>query len=57
MFNKEFNKIKSKKFNAKKHKQAISNYYKRKRLLCDKCKLRCLSVEEIELNYEEILKK
>ena len=46
-----------KKTMRKKEKQRIIDYYQRKRLLCEKCGLCRLSVDEIQENYEEILKR
>lgn len=43
--------------NLAKINKRLNDYYKRKRLLCEKCGLCRLSVEEIEENYDEILQR
>ena len=57
--NKQFRQVKMKRYreNKEKKKRALAEHYKKKRLLCDKCGLCRLSVEEIEKDYEEILAK
>lgn len=37
--------------------QKLKDFFEKKRLLCDKCGLCRLSVEEIEKNYKEILER
>ena len=54
-----FRRLKSKNWKIRKEKvrQAIAEHYNKKRLLCDKCGLCKLSVEEITKNYDEILER
>ena len=57
--NKLYKKVKTRHIreNRAKEKQRTHDYYKRKRLLCEKCGLCRLSVKEIQENYEDILKR
>ena len=57
--NKKFKKAKTKRFqrDTKALEKKIHNHYVKKRMLCDKCGLCRLSVEEIQENYDDILQR
>ena len=57
--NNVWKKVKTKRIreNRSKRCQRTAEYYNRKRLLCEKCGLCRLSIEEIEKNYDEILQR
>lgn len=57
--NSKYKKAKAKHFqrNKKALEAKIHNHYAKKRMLCEKCGLCRLSVEEIQENYDDILQR